>query len=210
MSMWLRGHLNAWARLPPLNHFTIVSYTKTTHLVTSSTIFIRHITLEWLVETAISRLDSPAVSGWRGWILQAECLRLRSDAKLSQQRPVSIIRNISKAKFLTFFGRKLETAVASFFTPISKKKPEKITWRVVNKSLIAGKYTSGPAVENAQTQSKSAKRRKVAAFDLVCALITASAWIFMLYADCAGLDIDSYSLRQPIRKRRLWLEMVER
>jgi bifunctional polynucleotide phosphatase/kinase len=74
--------------------------------------------------------------------------------------------NISKAKLLTISDQILETAVASFFTPISQKKPEKITWRIVNKSLIAGKYTSGPG-ENAQTQPP--KRRKVAAFDLVCA-----------------------------------------
>ncbi|GAM38961.1 hypothetical protein TCE0_034r10115 [Talaromyces pinophilus] len=65
-----------------------------------------------------------------------------------------------------------KTAVASFFTPISQKKPEKITWRIVNKSLIAGKYTSGPG-ENAQTQPP--KRRKVAAFDLDSTLIATAS-----------------------------------
>lgn len=55
-------------------------------------------------------------------------------------------------------------AVASFFTPASQKKPEKVTWRIVNNSLVVGKY-SKDHTQNQQLQGDG--KRKVAAFDLV-------------------------------------------
>jgi bifunctional polynucleotide phosphatase/kinase len=54
-----------------------------------------------------------------------------------------------------------ERTVASFFTPTSQKKPEKITWRVVN-SVVIGKYTTDSGEQPARRE-----KAKVAAFDLV-------------------------------------------
>lgn len=50
--------------------------------------------------------------------------------------------------------------MASFFTPVSKKEPAQLTWRIINGSLLLGSYKprSGKPI---------AKRRKIAAFDLV-------------------------------------------
>ena len=51
-----------------------------------------------------------------------------------------------------------EKAVASFFTPTSKREPEPIKWRTVDNSLLVGKYKGdGPPP----------RRRKIAAFDFV-------------------------------------------
>lgn len=64
-----------------------------------------------------------------------------------------------------------EAAVASFFTPVSQKKPEKITWRIVNKSLVVGKYDNKSTATSEQTTTRreevTGKKRKIAAFDLV-------------------------------------------
>jgi len=67
-----------------------------------------------------------------------------------------------------------ENAVASFFTPMSQKPPEKIIWqeRAPNddtpKTLLVGKYEPSDMSNSGQTsQSYAAKRRKVAAFDFV-------------------------------------------
>ncbi|KAF2018169.1 PNK3P-domain-containing protein [Aaosphaeria arxii CBS 175.79] len=57
-------------------------------------------------------------------------------------------------------------AVANFFTPASKKEPEKMTWRIVNESLLIGRYNAA-----AQLIPK-AGRRKIAAFDFDSTLIT--------------------------------------
>lgn len=57
----------------------------------------------------------------------------------------------------------VEKAVANFFTPISKKEPEEITWRVVKQSLLVG--TSEPT--NIKNDVPAIKRRKIAAFDFV-------------------------------------------
>ena len=56
----------------------------------------------------------------------------------------------------------LGKAIASFFTPTSKKDPEKIAWRVINRSLLLAKYS--PSTE---TTSPPVKMTKIAAFDLV-------------------------------------------
>jgi bifunctional polynucleotide phosphatase/kinase len=63
-------------------------------------------------------------------------------------------------------------AVASFFQPLSQKEPETLRWRIVNRSLIVGKYvTPSQALEVPSTTST---RRKIAAFDLDDTLITAA------------------------------------
>lgn len=59
---------------------------------------------------------------------------------------------------------RLEKAVASFFTPVSKKEPDQITWRIVNSTLLLAKYN--PDVTSHATEPLT-KRRKIAAFDLV-------------------------------------------
>jgi len=51
-------------------------------------------------------------------------------------------------------------AIANFFTPASKKEPEKMSWRIVNDSLLIGRY-------RASTPISSLKRQKIAAFDFV-------------------------------------------
>ncbi|KAI9815120.1 MAG: hypothetical protein M1827_002963 [Pycnora praestabilis] len=65
-----------------------------------------------------------------------------------------------------------KSAVASFFTPISKKDPEKTTWRVVRDSLLVARY------EKAETHSADEpvpKKRKVAAFDFDSTLIQSAS-----------------------------------
>lgn len=57
-----------------------------------------------------------------------------------------------------------EKAVSSFFTPVSKKEPERITWRVINESLLFASYQPTTA---ATTSGAPSNRQKIAAFDLV-------------------------------------------
>lgn len=59
--------------------------------------------------------------------------------------------------------------MASFFTPASKKAPEVLTWRTVNKSLVVGKYKADKL-----DATQQAKRLRVAAFDLDDTLITST------------------------------------
>ncbi|PBP19500.1 polynucleotide kinase 3 phosphatase [Diplocarpon rosae] len=75
-----------------------------------------------------------------------------------------------------------QTAVASFFTPASRKPPEKIIWqeRALNEdtpsSLVIGKYE--PTKEfssDANSLAGEAKRCKIAAFDFDSTLITTSS-----------------------------------
>jgi len=58
----------------------------------------------------------------------------------------------------------IEKAVANFFAPLSKKEPEAISWRIVNSTLLVGKYCPHPVDKAAEPPLT---RRKVAAFDLV-------------------------------------------
>ena len=58
-----------------------------------------------------------------------------------------------------------EKAVSNFFTPASKKEPERVTWRVINQSLLFAKYE--PNLDP-KINDPPLKRRKIAAFDLVC------------------------------------------
>lgn len=53
--------------------------------------------------------------------------------------------------------------MASFFTPLSQKEPEKTTWRVVNDSLLIGRYRTG----DDNGEQPPSKRRRIAGFDFV-------------------------------------------
>lgn len=56
-----------------------------------------------------------------------------------------------------------EKSAANFFTPLSQKKPDPISWRIVDKTLVVGKYTSDAKTKPASTENK----QRIAAFDLV-------------------------------------------
>jgi bifunctional polynucleotide phosphatase/kinase len=58
----------------------------------------------------------------------------------------------------------LGKAIANFFTPASKKEPEKMSWRIVNNSLLIGRYGVSAAAKST-TSIKS--KQKIAAFDFV-------------------------------------------
>ncbi|RJE26556.1 Polynucleotide [Aspergillus sclerotialis] len=60
-------------------------------------------------------------------------------------------------------------AVSTFFTPLSQKKPDPITWRIVNNSLVVGKYNI------ATDQRRDSQKKKVAAFDLDSTLISTAS-----------------------------------
>ena len=59
--------------------------------------------------------------------------------------------------------------MACFFKPSSQKEPETLSWRILDKSLIIGKYIIGRA-----DASPSVLPRKIAAFDLDDTLISAT------------------------------------
>ncbi len=59
-----------------------------------------------------------------------------------------------------------DKAIANFFTPLSQKKPDQITWRIVNHSVLVGKY--GPEEPNGERNAGHVAKRRIAAFDLVC------------------------------------------
>lgn len=174
--MWLREVIYAWARLFRRYHWQAVSSSLFRYTDTSDII-----TLLWTTVPEDNIDRSELKSNVRISSLAGSMKRLGSSSGVSPpplRRKVESTTTSELCIFHSFIFNLVwefivntksewsETAVASFFTPVSKKKPEKISWRIVNKSLLAGKYTSGPIV-NGQTQT--AKRRKVAAFDLVCA-----------------------------------------
>ncbi|KAL9119120.1 MAG: hypothetical protein Q9187_004323 [Circinaria calcarea] len=91
----------------------------------------------------------------------------------------------TKRKFESTTTKK---AVASFFTPVSQKEPERVTWRVVESSLLVGRYSPSPApkstpesataTEGGEGKEKGepvVKRRKIAAFDFDSTLIQTSS-----------------------------------
>jgi len=51
--------------------------------------------------------------------------------------------------------------VASFFKPASQKEPERLSWRIIDNSLVIGRYE--PQIKPPQTQKHPVK---IAAFDL--------------------------------------------
>ena len=59
-----------------------------------------------------------------------------------------------------------KTAASSFFTPLSQKKPDPVTWRIVNNTLVVGKHSG----EAGKPSSTSTEKKKIAAFDLVSCL----------------------------------------
>ena len=69
--------------------------------------------------------------------------------------------------------RNLGKAITSFFTPASQKKPEKLTWRIVDKSLIIGKYVSD--IGKRALRKDSPVPCRLAVFDLDDTLITTSS-----------------------------------
>ncbi|KAH8730048.1 polynucleotide kinase 3 phosphatase-domain-containing protein [Phaeosphaeriaceae sp. PMI808] len=60
-------------------------------------------------------------------------------------------------------------AVANFFTPLSKKEPDKMSWRIVKDSLLIGRY----AASTARVAAKG--RTKIAAFDFDSTLVTSAS-----------------------------------
>ncbi|KAB8070236.1 polynucleotide kinase 3 phosphatase-domain-containing protein [Aspergillus leporis] len=91
-------------------------------------------------------------------------------ASSGAKRPASPTRAISpppvKRKIESTLTKK---SVSSFFTPTSQKKPEQIAWRIVNNSLVVGKY----AKESDYKQT--AEKPRVAAFDLDSTLVSTAS-----------------------------------
>lgn len=76
----------------------------------------------------------------------------------------------------TLYGRAntaLETAVASFFTPLSKKQPEKTIWQErasdndIRSTLLVGRYEPDNKSERLVSSQVAQRKPKVAAFDFV-------------------------------------------
>ncbi|MCJ1395936.1 hypothetical protein MMC18_008822 [Xylographa bjoerkii] len=63
--------------------------------------------------------------------------------------------------------------VASFFTPISKKDPDQITWRIIHNSLLHGKHK--PKSDRLNDEGDHGKKCKIAAFDFDSTLIRTSS-----------------------------------
>ncbi|KAL4868792.1 hypothetical protein BDV12DRAFT_169040 [Aspergillus spectabilis] len=73
--------------------------------------------------------------------------------------------------------RKVESTVtktvsASFFTPASQKKPEPITWRILNNSLLVGKFSPGPEEKD---RKRDTGKPRVAAFDFDSTLVSTAS-----------------------------------
>ena len=58
-----------------------------------------------------------------------------------------------------FLTSSIDTTVASFFTPTSKKEPEKVSWKTVNQTLLVGRY--------GELAREGKRPRKIAGFDFV-------------------------------------------
>ncbi|CAF9914539.1 hypothetical protein IMSHALPRED_001936 [Imshaugia aleurites] len=95
-------------------------------------------------------------------------------------------------------------AVSSFFTPASKKEPERITWRIINESLLFARHQ--PDIADTPTEPPL-KRRKIAAFDLDSTLIRTSSgnvfakdatdwrwWHFSVPSVLKDLHADGYAI----------------
>ena len=89
-----------------------------------------------------------------------------------------------------------EKAVASFFTPASKKEPDLITWRTVDNSLLVGRYKGPPP-----------RRRKIAAFDFVCPFFLSISRHPDITA-FVGLNSDTNIIWQCVWQGPFRLEMV--
>lgn len=71
-----------------------------------------------------------------------------------------------------------DKTVADFFTPLSKKEPDQMTWRVVNESLLIGRYNVKAGMQLVQPIKA---KRKIAAFDFVRRWIEEEE-IYLVYA----------------------------
>ncbi|OAK95989.1 PNK3P-domain-containing protein [Phaeosphaeriaceae sp. SRC1lsM3a] len=88
-------------------------------------------------------------------------------------------------------------AVANFFTPLSKKEPDKMSWRIVKDSLLVGRYTASGA------RTAASQRTRIAAFDFDSTLITpASGKVFSRDAS----DWKWWHSSVPATLRRLYEE----
>ena len=73
--------------------------------------------------------------------------------------------------------------MANFFTPASQKAPEKLSWRVVDSSLIVGAYVSSEQTSQKEISQKDASNQKlpskarVAAFDFDSTLIKTASGV---------------------------------
>ncbi|KAF2399083.1 putative DNA 3'-phosphatase Tpp1 [Trichodelitschia bisporula] len=64
-----------------------------------------------------------------------------------------------------------KSAVANFFKPASQKEPEKLTWRILSGTVLAGRYVPSPKPETTEKGSKP----KVALFDFDFTLIATTS-----------------------------------
>ncbi|KAI9874270.1 MAG: hypothetical protein M1830_009936, partial [Pleopsidium flavum] len=65
-----------------------------------------------------------------------------------------------------------KSAIASFFTPVSQKEPDKTTWRVINNSLLIGRYRLD---DKDRREQPPTKRRRIAGFDFDSTLIRSAS-----------------------------------
>ncbi|KAL8934699.1 MAG: hypothetical protein Q9211_005093 [Gyalolechia sp. 1 TL-2023] len=104
----------------------------------------------------------------------------------------------------TFAEQMTEKAVAGFFTPASKKEPDRTTWRIINNTLLSGRYRPSPSTEDSP---QSSKRRKIAAFDFDSTLIsTCSGNVFAKDAT----DWKWWHVSVPTTLRQLYADGYER
>lgn len=87
-----------------------------------------------------------------------------------EKRPRSNTGNLSPPPSKRQQSATTKKAVADFFTPLSKKEPEKMAWRIVKDSLLIGKYGLSSVTGKVPQQ-----KRRIAAFDFVCLLATITA-----------------------------------
>ncbi|OAL48864.1 PNK3P-domain-containing protein [Pyrenochaeta sp. DS3sAY3a] len=87
-----------------------------------------------------------------------------------EKRPRSNTGNLSPPPSKRQQSATTKKAVANFFTPLSKKEPEKMTWRIVKDTLLVGKY--GPS---SATGKVAQQKRRIAAFDFDSTLVTSAS-----------------------------------
>ncbi|KAG9190633.1 bifunctional polynucleotide phosphatase/kinase [Alternaria panax] len=84
------------------------------------------------------------------------------------KRPSSNTKDVSPPPKRRQQSTTTSKAVANFFTPASKREPEKMVWRIVKDSLLVGRF-------NIATQSAAQGKRRIAAFDFDSTLITTAS-----------------------------------
>ncbi|KAI9854978.1 MAG: hypothetical protein M1824_006487 [Vezdaea acicularis] len=96
----------------------------------------------------------------------------RGQKRGSETRGSSISPPPSKRKVP---GSMTKDAVASFFTPSSKKEPEKTTWQTRHQTLLVATYNQDTKEDSLEKSVQQRKKRKVAAFDLDSTLIATAS-----------------------------------